>query len=549
MRMDDPRFLFRNSLVAISVYLQNQHPAMARISSLLNMLQHRYLFYGVLLLNVAVLFSTKFFTSMDGPAHLYNARLLLEIITGNEVIDQFYAINTVPIPNWTSHFLLTLFTWALPAWLAEKCYLILYVAGMAFSFRYLIHQLAPQNISLSILIFPVIYSFLFYLGFYNFTFSFIFLFLILGFYVENHQKKTFKKYLLLGFLLTATYFTNVLVFGFVGITLGVYILAHSFLFRSAENHTFAAKSAVTELLLLLVAALPGLLCLAVFYSKVTFFGSAEAYSIRELLKWLNDARPFIAYNYDEEVIFTEQIFHVILLLIGISIFMDLARSTFKWQSVLKKVDILFIPLLILMILYVVTPNGASAGMMSDRYCLMIFVFATMWAVCRAVPGRFNGVIVLFTVLFHLALLAEHNKYRFSNPQTINNADSHIAANSIVLPVNLSDHWLEPHFSNYLGVDKPMMILENYETAVGWFPVKWDDNMPAVLLGEKTSITGFKWRSGSDQVGRKQIDHILLYGNMEKINTPSFDELRGILAKGFKLKHSSPDGYLMLYEQI
>ena len=135
--------------------------------------ESKYLFYFVLVLNVVLLCFTRFYPSMDGPAHLYNSNILNHLIRGNTTLSEFYSINTVPIPNWTSHFLLSIFHIVLPAWLAEKALLVLYVSGMAFSFRFLIKELNPENIPLSILIFPFIYSFLFHLGFYNFSISFI----------------------------------------------------------------------------------------------------------------------------------------------------------------------------------------------------------------------------------------------------------------------------------------------------------------------------------------------------------------------------------------
>lgn len=60
----------------------------------------------------------------------------------------------------------------------------------------------------------------------------------------------------------------------------------------------------------------------------------------------------------------------------------------------------------------------------------------------------------------------------ANAKTINETANHISDNPTVLPVNLSDNGLQPHFSNYLDIDKPMIILENYEANVPWFLLQW-----------------------------------------------------------------------------
>ena len=57
---------------------------------------------------------------MDGAAHLYNARLLLELVfNGGEGLQGYYSLNPEPVPNWTWHLVLMLgMLVGLPAFLA-----------------------------------------------------------------------------------------------------------------------------------------------------------------------------------------------------------------------------------------------------------------------------------------------------------------------------------------------------------------------------------------------------------------------------------------------
>ncbi|MFH0866705.1 MAG: hypothetical protein V1904_10955 [Bacteroidota bacterium] len=47
--------------------------------------------------------------------------------------------------------------------------------------------------------------------------------------------------------------------------------------------------------------------------------------------------------------------------------------------------------------------------------------------------------------------------------------------STVLTLNYSDNWLHQHISGYLGGNRSLAVLENYEAALKWFPVQWNMN--------------------------------------------------------------------------
>ncbi|MEN8123017.1 MAG: hypothetical protein ABFS35_21940 [Bacteroidota bacterium] len=511
-------------------------------------LQSKFLFSFVLLINILLISVTKFYPSMDGAAHLYNSNVIAELIKGSDLFSKFYSLNTLPIPNWTSHFILALFNFFLPAWVAEKILLIIYVSGMALSFRFLIKIIKPENISLSIFIFPFIYSFLFHLGFYNFSLSFILYFATLAFWLRIYQKSDIKNYLVLFLLITIAYFTNVLIVGFLGLTIGFYIIYFAF---TKYPKDFAVKFALKKMLLLLLVSLPSIIFFIIFYKNITFFPSTENYSVEELIKWLNDARSLIVYNYPGEQIITEQFFHLIILLIAFSFFEKKKPGNRKLINWFGKGDIMLIPLSVALVLYFIIPNGSSAGMMSDRYCMIIFIFLLLWTVVRAVPSNLNKIIIVLFLGLHLGLLIKHlngNLRELNNHAiTINEANDYLIDNSIVLTVNLSDSWIEPHFSNYLGVDKPLIILENYEAGVGWFPVKWNyDKMPELILGNKKSIDGVQWVTGKHSTEIQQIDNVLLYGNLNKIIEKEWLELNEVLSDHYKLIYKSEDDYVMLY---
>ena len=322
-------------------------------------------------------------------------------------------------------------------------------------------------------------------------------------------------------------------------------------FRSTNDYNSALKYGFKRILLLLLISLPSLIFLFIFFRNVTFFPSENTYSTNELIKWINDARPFIVYDYVGEEIITQQYLHIFLILITISV---LGVDKRMPNLTFKKADIILIPIIISLTLYFITPNDSSAGMMSDRYCLIFYIFSLVWVCSRSIKNNLSRLLVLFMIFLHIGLIFKHLngtiKKLDKDALSIYNSSVYIKDNSIVLPINFSDNWLELHFSNYLGVDKPLIILENYEASVGWFPITWNSkSFPKVLLGDKKSIDGINWKSNTESEKIRQIDNILLYGNMNEINNKEWLDLKELVSTNFRLIYKSDDNYVILYERI
>jgi hypothetical protein len=336
--------------------------------------------------------------------------------------------------------------------------------------------------------------------------------------------------------------------------MGLFILYFAYeKYTQSRNFSLTIKFASNKILWLFLLALPSLIFLLIFYTQVRFFPGTQSYSDKELLKWINDVRPLIVYDYVGEEIITEHFLHILLIILA-SGFLLKKITKANDHNIFTKGDIITIPLLLCLLLLFITPNGSGAGMMSDRYCLLLFILGLIWIASRSIPNKFNILIVCLIVMLHLGLLFKHLngtiKRLDSDAIAINKVESFINANSIVLPINLSENWLEPHFSNYLGVDKPMIILENYEASVGWFPIKWNEKkIPNILLGERNSVSGLQWASNSNSKNIRQIDNVLLYGNTGKIDDLNWKELKEILLSDFKLKYSSENNYVKLYERV
>ena len=119
--------------------------------------------------------------TQDGPSHLDNAQILKDL--GNSVAgyEAYFEIRAEPILNWTSHLLLAGMLYVVPALIAEKLLISLYILGFAGSFRYFLGAFGQRSRPLSWLGLLFVYNHCFWMGFYNFCLSLILVWLIVGF--------------------------------------------------------------------------------------------------------------------------------------------------------------------------------------------------------------------------------------------------------------------------------------------------------------------------------------------------------------------------------
>jgi hypothetical protein len=521
------------------------------------LLNEKTIFYSLLAFHIFLVCTVKFYPSMDGSCHLYNSNLIINLLNGNSnPIHNFFALNHNIVPNWISFFILVAFNSFLPAWIAEKIFILIYIAGFTISFRLLIKQLSPENISLSIFIFPFAFSFLFHLGFYNYAFSFILLFSTLYYWLKTYKSTSIFKYFILLALLLLTYFSAILTFFFTGLCLGLFIIVFAIkdYLKSNEKKQIIKKFFIDFFLLLLIS-IPGLVLSFLFFKTTIFFPNENHYSYGELLKWLLDIRAIIVFDYPGEQILTRPFFLIAIIITGISIYTRFfKKGRFLDHNKLQKSDVLIIPVILSLSFLFTIPNGSGAGMMSDRFCLLFYIFFIIWVSSQAVQKTIKYISIVLIISFHLGHVfkIQNGTIRDLNKDAtqIYQSSKYIKENSIILPVNMSDNWIEPHFSNYLGVDKTLIVLENYEATVGWFPVKLNSHkFPNLKLGNADLANSLDWLSNSEIYCSKPVDFVFLYGQTDKINLPELSVLKVKLDKDFNRIYLSENKYVAIYERI
>ena len=80
---------------------------------------------------VAAVWTTGWFVTQDGPAHVYNAQVLAWSFDRNSPFRTVYTIQWQPIPNWAGHLALAGLVTACPAWVADRIMTSVTLVGFA----------------------------------------------------------------------------------------------------------------------------------------------------------------------------------------------------------------------------------------------------------------------------------------------------------------------------------------------------------------------------------------------------------------------------------
>src|SRR5437763_16956079 len=82
---------------------------------------------------IAAIWSTPWFVTQDGPAHLYNAQIIARSGDPASPFRNFYQVRWDPLPNWAGHLALAGLLQVMPARAADRLMTSLTLVGFAAS--------------------------------------------------------------------------------------------------------------------------------------------------------------------------------------------------------------------------------------------------------------------------------------------------------------------------------------------------------------------------------------------------------------------------------
>ena len=441
-----------------------------------------WLFALLVIVGTLPILLNRYFVTLDGPAHLYNAILIRELVTGNHPeIHNLFMMNYFPVPNWSGHFLMALFSLVLPAWMAEKLVFLACFTLLPLFFRKLILHLYPEN---RLLTYPIIlfaHNQLLYFGFLNMSLGILFMFITAWLFVRYLQQFKLTNIVLLGILLLIIWFSHIMVFMIAMGVLAVLVLVT--IPRKEDgigSLTFNLKGTGRKFLLICTASIPAILLSVLYFLKIDALEPYERLPFSELMRWIIDVRPLLALAYNNQwTPWTNLLFLWFTLTIAGSVILWIRNQnrplfksfksgfpgSYSWLWMVIWGVFLF--------LFLMSPN---AMLLSERLIYMFYLFFILWLATLKVPRSMAvaGVMVVAMLQGIFTSLYLKTMPPLSETATaLEKAGKSIDKNSLVLTLNYSDHWMFRHISGYLGVSGPTALLKNYEADLQWFPVQWN----------------------------------------------------------------------------
>lgn len=471
-------------------------------------------FWVLVLLYLIPLFLSKYFATQDGPCHLYNVFLIKNLLAGSPGdYSHFFHFNPKISPNWITHGLLLIFSFALPFYLAEKLLLGLYVILMPLAFRYLFRAINPASTFFSLLSFPLVYSVTLYFGFYNFCFSIILFLYASGFWIRHSGLFNFRQSVIFFLLTTVLIFAHPL--SYLLLIIFLFFLFVPFLVADFREHLPLAMRRIIKTLIPLSPSL----AFAAYYGLSGKGGyvpsNGDAGHIWSCLVNSN----FISYlgEYDWRIARFFGFF-----LIGTSI-ISLFPVFIKGQN--RKYGSIFFFLLCLIPLCIFSPEEFAGGsIITLRLGLYFAIFLLCWSVVAIYPLWFRNTAVIVFVLFSSTCLV-FQTLAFSGiaRQTTEylKIGKYLAPGKLMIqytgPVvkelpggTTVDTYIDPclHICGYLAIEREMLSLDNYEAATDYFPLRWQKRLDAEYLISGRNI--MPDLSYYEQLCQRKIDYVILW---------------------------------------
>ena len=435
------------------------------------MLKEKHIFYFLLFLHILYVLLIPVFITQDGPSHLYNSHIFNELIHDpGSFYHQYYELNTSTFPNWASTVGLSLLLLILPVIWAEKIYLLLLIALLPLSFRYMIKKINPSSLYLSSLAFLFTFNFFLFKGFYNFQLSLSIFCWTIGVYYQHKEKLTLKPTFFLSSLLCLLFFTHPIA------------LMVAMLFISTELIVKDFKKNIYPLTIILVPSASMMIYfLSLQEDNNSLFVAKKAIPLMYQLLSMEHLAAFSAW----EVV----ILGVIGVVLGVT---AIAMGSIQWKNLFseKNLPLFLIGGGLLIVYFFVSDALAGGSYLTSRitvfiYFTLILLFSSIQfshSLKTALLGFITISIIALTVIKY-----DRHSHLSEITQTYLNTSKIIPEEAIVLPLS-NDHkgiidgkvlspyiFIFKHLGNYKGA-MHTLCLDNYEANTTLFPVRWKQNV-------------------------------------------------------------------------
>lgn len=488
------------------------------------------LFILLCVANALPVLAFQIFPTNDGPAHIYNANILQHLLLDNESLFQdFFKLNTQLVPNYSSQgLMLTGMSIGLSSVLMAQVINLICVIGLPLSLYFLMKHIKPENTPLAILSLPFSYTLFFSFGFFNFQLGVISMLLTINYWLKVQEQFTLLNFASLFAFVGLTYFSHPMPFGVL--VMAILVLTIQKWFKKPERHLWFYG----------LAFLPYLFLLGLFWAQSPKEEGIH-HSTTTLVEWLATIKPLEMFGLVEEKQFSPILSVLFGLLIIIGLVNKKRREATPW---------LIISILVLLLYFVLPAATAGGGFVSERLNSLFFIFLLLGIGAMQMPRWLQYVSGLVVLSFSFYINTNYYSYAQrldADAKGMIEAEKHVPNESVVLPVRLSDNWLDLHLSNYLGYRNQVVVLENYEASQGHFPTLWNSGqLPRLSLG---NIDQGCLNYANDVYGQERIklDYIIVWGHQKPNDCQK--EILAYAETNFKRVKLDTKGDIWLYQAL
>ncbi len=506
-----------------------------------------------------------YYLSCDGPCHLYNAKIVHDIWTNEHTSlwSRFYNLIYTPDPNSTTTFVLALLLFVAKGAVAEKIFLSSYILISAAGFYLLISHISSKKSYWPLTVFVFIFTTAFAKGFYNFSLGTAFFYwMVWGWlrYMDKPSKGNAALFFMLSFF---TFFSHLLPFVFGVITCAALILSHTFAEDEKGNKQHKLKYFAQHSSTLAILLLPFLVLMFWFTDKhggMQMRLSLHLYRLVELLEF----KYIITLVRQEYVwaLLTGMLFCALLLTTGIK---ALRHYT------IGKYDGFVLSLIAVGLIYLLVPEDFLGRTIIITIRAQIFIYII---VCCVIASRLQeGVVKNIGGIMVAALFLILSGYRMACMHKANialegylSATNYINDNAVVLALDFSPNGKDAngqqiatrnaifhHAAQYMAATKPLVILDNYEANMGYFPIRWREGVnPYNYLSKRNGIEGIPPYAEIENYSKTTgvtIDNILLWCYDSSYNkNADFAVLHDEIMHNYHRVYSDQCGNTLLYER-
>jgi hypothetical protein len=517
-----------------------------------------YIFLMLCIIGILPVLYTKYYVTLDGPAHLYNANLIKELILGkSSEISNLFTLNRFPLPNWSGHLFMALFNLIFPSFVSEKIVFLIYFILTPIFFRKFVLHFYPENRIITYFILLFLHNQILYFGFLNMSLGIMFLFATCLFFVKHCSQIKIKNILILTLLLLSVYFSHIFIFLIAIIVLAITLLLKM---RLVQSDNYFKITNLKELfrsgIILIISIIPGLILTICYMVSVDSIEKQPRPELAELIKWIFDIRPLLTLCYCEK---WTNLSHILTVLFALLILCNIyiyIKNTFKVENdqITFKIPFRLSSILwfsswfLFLFLFLILPNSI---LITERLILLVYLFFIVWLACLKYP-KFITYVSLITVLYlqirfvDMHLQPMHQISR--DVEKMMTVTKNIKQNCLVLTFNYSDNWLHSHITGYLGSNNAIPVLENYEAQLKWFPVQWNRKIYKIDKLDNWGVDNrklandfyinspdsncFSLKYTNNQI--KEIPYVFVIGKPNRIDDPLSSRARKIFKENYEM---------------